>query len=102
MSSGAGKGYSRNSPKKSRGGADRLPAIVGGSAPGVGLRPKVRQVADQPAQPSSSNPNRPETGGARVLESSDLFAGDTKVFIRHANELYRLLKTKNGKLILQK
>ncbi|MEM6329018.1 MAG: hemin uptake protein HemP [Planctomycetota bacterium] len=39
---------------------------------------------------------------ARVLDSSELFSGQKTVLIRHHEEFYRLLLTKNGKLILQK
>jgi len=45
--------------------------------------------------------SRPETT-VRVLDSADLLAGDRQVFIQHGSELYRLLVTRNGKLILQK
>lgn len=38
----------------------------------------------------------------RVVESSDLLAGEKTVVIRHEAELYRLTVTRNGKLLLQK
>lgn len=37
-----------------------------------------------------------------VIDSADLFATRKEVQIRHAGECYRLLVTKNGKLILNK
>lgn len=37
-----------------------------------------------------------------VMESSDLFAGEREVAIRHGGELYRLRLTSSNKLILIK
>ena len=37
-----------------------------------------------------------------VIRSEDLFKGSRQVLIAHGSETYRLLHTKNGKLILQK
>ncbi len=39
---------------------------------------------------------------AKIHRSEDLFEGRRQVFIAHGTEIYRLLHTKNGKLILQK
>ena len=39
---------------------------------------------------------------ARVFRSEELFAGNRVVFIQHAGEKYRLLITRNDRLILQK
>lgn len=39
---------------------------------------------------------------ARVIRSEDLFAGERVVRIQHAGEQYRLLITRNNRLILQK
>ena len=39
---------------------------------------------------------------ARVVRSEELFAGDRVVLIQHAGEQYRLLITRNDRLILQK
>ena len=38
----------------------------------------------------------------RTVDSQELFAGQKSVLIRHQDEIYRLLLTKNDKLILQK
>jgi len=38
----------------------------------------------------------------RVINSSDLLQGNREVLIEHAGERYRLLLTRNGKLLLQK
>lgn len=40
--------------------------------------------------------------GVRVLRSDDLLQGQREVFILHRGQLYRLLRTRNDKLILQK
>jgi hemin uptake protein HemP len=37
-----------------------------------------------------------------VLDSETLFAGQQTVLIRHQGEVYRLQKTRQGKLILTK
>lgn len=37
-----------------------------------------------------------------VLDSETLFAGQQTVLIRHLGEVYRLQKTRQGKLILTK
>lgn len=39
---------------------------------------------------------------ARAIPSEDLLRGQKMVFIDHAGERYRLLVTRNDKLILQK
>lgn len=39
---------------------------------------------------------------AKVIRSEDLFEGRRQVLTAHGTEIYRLLHTKNGKLILQK
>ena len=39
---------------------------------------------------------------ARMIRSEDLFAGERIVLIQHAGEQYRLLITRNDRLILQK
>jgi hemin uptake protein HemP len=56
-----------------------------------------------PAENRSSSPHPAENRPAlRVVDSSELFAGSKAVHIRHDGEYYRLLVTRNGKLILQK
>ena len=41
-------------------------------------------------------------GVRRTLKSDELFAGATEVLIQHKQDLYRLMITKAGKLILNK
>lgn len=48
----------------------------------------------------SATPPTPDD--ARIIRSEDLFAGARVVLIRHADEQYRLLITRNNRLILQK
>ncbi|MCP4191767.1 MAG: hemin uptake protein HemP [Planctomycetaceae bacterium] len=40
--------------------------------------------------------------GDLILESSDLLRGQRMVLINHKGDRYRLIETRNGKLILQK
>jgi len=61
----------------------------------------------EPQPPSSNEPVRHrETGrGAgekRTIPSEEILRGDREVWIRHADAIYRLCVTRNGKLILQK
>ena len=52
---------------------------------------------DQPVTTDHSSDQQ-----AKILRSEDLFEGRRQIFIAHGTEIYRLLHTKNGKLILQK
>jgi len=40
--------------------------------------------------------------GPRVIRSEELLQGEKEVLILHGDQIYRLLRTKNDKLILQK
>jgi len=55
---------------------------------------------DQPAEPAASADEDCEK--LRTIRSEDLFAGERTVLIQHAGEQYRLLVTRNNRLILQK
>ena len=57
----------------------------------------VMQENDQPVTTDHASDQQ-----AKILRSEDLFEGRRQVFIAHGTEIYRLLHTKNGKLILQK
>lgn len=50
-----------------------------------------------------TTPDR-ETDGdtAKRLRSEDLLQGQREIQIEHRGEIYRLLQTRNGKLLLQK
>ena len=39
---------------------------------------------------------------AQTIDSEDLLQGSRQLFILHRGSIYRLLETRNGKLILQK
>ncbi|OHB82234.1 MAG: hypothetical protein A2W31_02770 [Planctomycetes bacterium RBG_16_64_10] len=41
-------------------------------------------------------------GDVRVVRSDELLQGKRELFIVHGNQVYRLLRTRNDKLILQK
>ncbi len=52
-------------------------------------------------------PNQPENVGTtsaspRILTSAEILQGEKRVIITHGDEVYRLLVTRNDKLILQK
>ena len=51
---------------------------------------------------SGSGAARPEAEATRVIRSEELFAGRRSVVIQHADAQYRLLITRNDRLILQK
>ncbi|MGE3244116.1 MAG: hemin uptake protein HemP [Pirellulales bacterium] len=56
-----------------------------------------------PQPPSDSKDNAANEGETiRVVRSEDLFAGGRVVLIQHGDEQYRLLVTRNDRLILQK
>ena len=61
-----------------------------------------------PSSPNTASPaasaqaHLVSEGAAVVLDSEALFAGQQTVLIRHQGELYRLQKTRQGKLILTK
>lgn len=44
----------------------------------------------------------PVSSSNRVIDSSDLFRGEKMVLIQHHGDLYRLIITRQGKLILNK
>jgi hemin uptake protein HemP len=54
--------------------------------------------SDTPAKDAAT----PQREQPRVIPSEELFAGGRVVLIQHAGELYRLLVTRNDRLILQK
>lgn len=59
-------------------------------------------TADDPHDPSSGKADFYGDFTKRCIRSEDLFKGDREVVILHNQEPYRLLVTKNNKLILQK
>lgn len=58
--------------------------------------PKLCERADDPCTMCKG------MAGVRVLRSDELLQGHREVFILHGGQLYRLLRTRNDKLILQK
>ena len=75
--------------------APRRPA----SDPRGDARAPASARAGHPASPSPAPDHR---AAPRHLESEALFGSDDVVFIRHAGEVYRLQRTRLGKLILTK
>ena len=59
-----------------------------------------------PGAPSPEKPQSPQqhSRGAhpRCVDSEELLRGERELHIRHGDEVYRLMITRNGKLILQK
>ena len=59
-------------------------------------------AASASPSPSGSAPTDPADHAPRVLESQTLFGAEEAVYIRHDGALYRLQRTRLGKLILTK
>lgn len=66
----------------------------------VGFRGYLNVDETTPSQSGETSPAAPKE--SRVLRSEDLFAGQRVLLIEHAGQQYRLLITRNEKLILQK
>lgn len=49
-----------------------------------------------------SAPVEPQASAPRVIDSESILLGQLEVLIAHGGEIYRLRRTRNGKLILQK
>ena len=65
--------------------------------------PSDEGTLEMPENEQQSPPTEmPSDLQAKVLRSEDLFEGRRQILIAHGAEVYRLLHTKNGKLILQK
>jgi hemin uptake protein HemP len=65
----------------------------------------MNPAEQQPQDDSPVVPALPATAGkesVRRILSEELFAGERVVLIQHAGEEYRLLITRNDRLILQK
>jgi hemin uptake protein HemP len=63
------------------------------------IMPNMSEKSNRPraAQPSDAVV---QSGAGRVVESTDLLAGQSEVVIRHEGRTYRLRRTRLGKLIL--
>jgi hemin uptake protein HemP len=70
------------------------PTAVDASAP-----PRAVRLCDRRHQPCDSCT---ELSSVRVIRSDELLQGERELFIVHGSQVYRLLCTKNDKLILQK
>lgn len=58
--------------------------------------PRICEHADDPCKLCR------EIAGMRVVDSEELLQGQRELLIVHAGQVYRLLRTRNNKLILQK
>lgn len=63
------------------------------------IRTKILPNMSPKSNPPAESPP-PEHRGERILESRDLLGPGEAVLIRHAGRLYRLRRTRSGKLIL--
>jgi len=61
--------------------------------------PRAVRLCDSRKQPCDSCT---ELSSVRVIRSDELLQGERELFIVHGTQVYRLLCTKNDKLILQK
>lgn len=50
-----------------------------------------------PPSPAADDPHRTD-----VISSESLLRGGREVLIRHGDDVYRLIRTRNGKLLLNK
>jgi len=57
---------------------------------------------DSPSTKATSREHPPGAVESRLIRSEELFAGGKMVRIQHGDEQYRLLITRNNRLILQK
>jgi len=65
------------------------------------MKNDLKRGRDQ--QPADAGPDEAaEREPPRLIRSEELFAGQRIVLIQHAGEQYRLLITRNDRLILQK
>ena len=62
-------------------------------------RPEANTMPDSSVQETTGRTNE---GLPRMVNSGDLLAGKRELLIHHRGDIYRLLLTRNGKLILQK
>ena len=71
------------------------------------LAPLPQKPAGPQKPAACQNPNHPcdfcrGMADLRVVRSDDLLQGRRELFILHAGQVYRLLRTRKDKLILQK
>lgn len=66
---------------------------------------RVKELMAKEQVPHGEGPGVPENsrrGDERAIESSELFQGTKEVIIHHGGGVYRLIITRNNKLILHK
>ncbi|MBB6484112.1 hemin uptake protein HemP [Rhizobium lusitanum] len=56
-------------------------------------------IADKNPTPPAQNTAAPQL---RIVESTDIFRGQTEIMIKHEGVIYRMKITRQGKLILNK
>jgi hemin uptake protein HemP len=60
------------------------------------------RTQDAKSSPQRANLSSAEPADRRVVASDEILQGRDEVQILHENQLYRLRRTRNGKLILHK
>ena len=80
-----------------------------GLSPAIACEPGKREAvptADDPPRKWCEHEDGPcqmcKEIGARVVRSEELLQGLRELYIVHGSQVYRLLRTRNDKLILQK
>jgi hemin uptake protein HemP len=67
----------------------------------IAIMTDAKPYSPQPSSDPQFN-SASESESVRVVRSEDLFAGGRVVLIQHGGDQYRLLVTRNDRLILQK
>jgi hemin uptake protein HemP len=62
--------------------------------------PNMSEKSNSPDPHAFADPPPAESPGERVVDSHDLLGGQSQVLIRHEGRIYRLTRTRLGKLIL--
>jgi len=68
----------------------------------MGEKLLMKDVCRKINRNSDNNGRKDNTGRVRVLDARDLFKESNEVRVRHCDEEYRLMLTRNNKLILTK
>lgn len=68
----------------------------------MATRLQMTDINDARPEPSSEDASHDPYANMRVVDADALFAGDREVLIRNGNDFYRLRRTRQGKLILNK
>jgi hemin uptake protein HemP len=62
----------------------------------------MTETNEPPAEVNADVTSVPLATNSRVVEADALFAGEQEILIRNGSDIYRLRRTRHGKLILHK